>query len=174
MSDVLASYSPEDVTVVISVPAVGISHTVSGYVEGSFLTISRLVMGSEPYAGADNSHARVVRANKSATITLSLAQYSESNDIFSQLLENDSQSRDSTWIFNVLVKDQSGRSLYFSRQSYLGGHPDSSFSDAVDGRDWNIHCTHLDQTLGGNGQLSPPIAQELTDLGGEVEDRWTP
>lgn len=172
--DVLASYSPEDVTIVISVPEAGISHTVNGYVDGTFVTISRLVLGSEPYSGADVSNARVVRSNKNATITLSLAQYSESNDILSQLLQNDSQTRDSTWLFSVLIKDNTGRSMYFSRQCYIGGHPDSTFSTTLDTRDWNIHCIKLEQNIGGNAQLSPSTYQELVDLGAEIEERWVP
>lgn len=168
--DILASYSPEDVVIVITTN--GFSHTINGYADGGFVSISRLVLGSEPYSGADVTNARVVRANKNATITMSLAQTSESNDILSQLLKNDSISRDSTWLFSVLVKDNTGRSQYFSRQCYIGGHPDSSFSTAIDSRDWLIHCVKLEQNVGGNGQLTPSTIDELTSIGGEVEDRW--
>jgi len=172
--EVLASYSPEDVTIVISVPATGTSHTINGYVDGTFVSISRLVLGSEPYSGADVSNARVVRSNKNATVTLSLAQYSESNDILSQLLDNDSRARDSTWLFSVLIKDNTGRSEYFSRQCYIGGHPDSTFSTTLDTRDWAIHCVKLEQTIGGNGQFSPSTIEELQALGGQADDRWLP
>lgn len=168
--DILASYSPEDVAIIISTN--GFSHTINGYADGGFVSISRLVLGSEPYSGADVTNARVVRANKNATITLSLAQTSESNDILSQLLQNDSVSRDSTWLFSVLVKDNTGRSQYFSRQCYIGGHPDSSFSTTIDSRDWLIHCVKLEQNIGGNGQLTPSALDEITSIGGEVEDRW--
>lgn len=171
-NEVLATYSPEDVTVVISIPETGTSHTVNGYIDGAFVSISRLVLGSEPYAGSDNSHARVVRGNKSASVTLSLAQYSESNDILSQLVENDSRTRDDTWLFSLMIKDQSGRSLYFSRQCYIGGQPDSIFSNTVEGREWMIHCVKLEQHLGGNSRFSPSGGQEYADLGGEVAERW--
>lgn len=168
--EILASYSPEDVVIVLSTN--GFSHTVNGYADGSFVSITRLLLGSEPYSSSDNSNARVVRANKNASITLSLAQTSESNDILSQLLKNDSITRDSTWLFSVLIKDNTGRSEYFSRQCYIGGHPDSNFSTAIDNRDWMIHCTKLEQNIGGNGQLTPSTIDELRSIGGEVEERW--
>tara|TARA_R110000744_G_C19371770_1_gene563158 strand:+ start:30278 stop:30799 length:522 start_codon:yes stop_codon:yes gene_type:complete len=171
-SEVLASYSPEDVAIVIS--AGDISHVINGYVDGTFVNITRLVLGSEPYSGADVTNARVVRSNKNASVTLSLAQFSESNDILSQLLQLDSQTRDDTWLFSLTIKDNSGRSVYFCRQCYIGGHPDSSFSNSIDSRDWMIHCVKLEQTIGGNGQFSPSTADELTSINGVVEDRWLP
>lgn len=170
MSEILASYSPEDVVIILS--GNGFSHTVNGFADGSFVNINRLVLGSEPYSSSDNTNARVVRANKNSSITLSLAQTSESNDVLSQLLENDSITRDSTWLFSVLIKDNTGRSEYFSRQCYIGGHPDSNFSTSIDNRDWMIHCTKLEQNIGGNGQLTPSTQNDLSLIGAEVEERW--
>lgn len=170
MSDILASYSPEDVVIILS--GNGFSHTVNGYVDGSFVNITRLVLGSEPYSGADVTNARIVRANHNSTVTLSLSQTSESNDVLSQLLKNDSITRDSTWLFSLLIKDNTGRSQYFSRQCYIGGHPDSTFSTAIDQRDWLIHCTKLEQNIGGNGQLTPATQNDLNSIGAEVEERW--
>lgn len=170
MSDILATYSPEDVSIVLS--GKGFTHTVNGYADGSFINITRLVLGSEPYSGADVSNARIVRANYNSTITLSLAQTSESNDVLSQLLKNDSITRDSTWLFSLLIKDNTGRSQYFSRQCYIGGHPDSTFSTQIDQRDWLIHCPKLEQNIGGNGQLTPSSQDDLTSIGAEVEGRW--
>lgn len=170
MSEILASYSPEDVSIIVSVN--GFSHSINGYADGTFVNITRLVLGSEPYSSSDNANARVVRANYNATITLSLAQTSESNDILSQLLRNDSITRDSTWLFSVLIKDNTGRSHYFSRQCYIGGHPDSNFSTTIDNRDWLIHCTKLEQNIGGNGQVTPTSLEELRAIGGDVEERW--
>lgn len=169
-NEILATYSPEDLNIVIS--GNGFSHTINGYADGTFVNITRLILGSEPYSGSDLTHARVVRANKGASLTLSLSQTSESNDILSQLLENDSITRDDTWIFSVLIKDNTGRSMYFSRQCYIGGHPDSTFSTAIENRDWMIHCVKLEQNLGGNGRFSPSTASDLADIGGEVEERW--
>lgn len=171
-NDLLASYSPEDVNVIIA--GGGISHNVTGYVDGTFLTITRLIAASTPYSGADVSNARVVRANKNATITLTLGQYSESNDILGQLLRNDEVTRDSTNLFSMTIKDNSGRSLYHCRQCYIGNNPDSNFSTGIEGRPWAIHAVKLEQVQGGNTEFTPDTAAQLTDIGGSVDPRWTP
>jgi len=171
-NDVLASYSPEDVNIVISQGTM--SHVVSGYVDGTFLTISRLILASEPYTGADVSNARVVRSNKNSTVTLSLHQASESNDILGQLLRNDESTRDSTNLFSMTIKDNTGRSLYYARQCYIGNNPDSTYSNAIDSRDWAIHATKLEQVQGGNAEFTPAAAGDYTALGGTIDPRWLP
>lgn len=52
MSDILiGNYSPEAVNVIISVG--DFTHQVTGFVEGTFISASRLVAASEPYIGSD-------------------------------------------------------------------------------------------------------------------------
>lgn len=52
MSDILiGNYSPEAVSVVISVG--GFNHQITGFVEGSFLSATRMTPASEPYIGSD-------------------------------------------------------------------------------------------------------------------------
>lgn len=171
-NDVLASYSPEDVNIVISQG--NLAHVVSGYVDGTFVSISRLVLASEPYTGSDVSNARIVRSNKNSTITLSLHQASESNDILGQLLRNDEQTRDSTNLFSMTIKDNTGRSLYYCRQCYIGNNPDSTFSNAIDSRDWSIHAVKLEQVQGGNAEFTPGTAADYQALGGTIDPRWLP
>jgi hypothetical protein len=171
-NEVLASYSPEDVNIVISKGT--FSHVLTGYVDGTFLNITRLVAASEPYSGADVSNARVVRANKNSSVTVTLHQTSESIDVLAQLLRNDEATRDSTWLFSMTIKDNSGRSLFYSRQCYIGTSPDNAYSTGIEGRDWVIHCVKLEQFAGGNGELSPDTAATLIDLGGSYADRWAP
>jgi hypothetical protein len=171
-NEVLASYSPEDVTIVIAQG--NLSHVVNGYVDGTFLTISRLVLASEPYSGSDVSNARVVRSNKNSTLTLSLMMTSESNDILGQLLRNDEQTRDNTNLFSMTIKDNTGRSIYFSRQCYIGNNPDSTYSNAIDSRDWSIHAVKLEQVQGGNAEFSPATAADYQSLGGTIDPRWLP
>lgn len=52
MSDILiGNYSPEAVNIVISVG--DFTHQVTGFVEGTFISATRLVAASEPYIGSD-------------------------------------------------------------------------------------------------------------------------
>ena len=66
----LGNYSPEDVVMIINW-ATG-SHTVSGMADGTFISYEREVPRATLYVGADLSAARVLRRNKSGTMSLTL------------------------------------------------------------------------------------------------------
>ena len=168
----LGTYSPEEVHFIISLPAADIVHMVSGYMDGTFINVSREVPLSSLYVGADNSGARTLRTNRSATITLSLHQSSGSNDVLTQLYLNDQDAKDNTWLFNVLIKDSSGRSLYQGRQSFIGQLPDSGFSTEISQRDWVIQVRDLEQKIGGNAQYDPSDEAAITALGGTPDPRF--
>lgn len=166
----LGTYSPEEIQVVISVG--DIVHTISGYMDGTFVNISREVPLAELYVGADNSGARTLRTNRSATITLSLHQSSSSNDVLTQLYLNDQGAKDNTWLFQMLIKDNAGRSIYQANQSFIGVLPDSAFSTTIEMRDWVIQSRDLEQKLGGNATYDPAVEQVLGQLGADVDPRF--
>lgn len=171
-SQTLKSYSPEDITVILSNDQ--FSHVITGYADGSFLTITRETPASTLYVGADLSNARVVRANKASTITLSLHQASDSTDVLSQLLANDEETRDETWLFSVTIKDNIGRSVHYSPQAFIGNHPDAMYSTGIENRDWMIQCVSLTNLQGGNGKFDPDTLATLEAIGGTVADKWRP
>jgi len=169
----LGSYSPEDVIVTITTEA-GVTHQVSGMMEGTFITINRNVPFATLYTGSDNTSARVVRKNKSANITLSLHQTGESNDVFTALMDIDAQDPASgNGIFAIFIKDLNGRSLYHANQAFIGTQPDSTFGAEILQRDWVIHAIGLEQFIGGNAKITPDTVVDLQALGIEVESRWT-
>ena len=172
VSEILATYSPEDVVVVLSNGQ--FSHVITGYADGTFVNITREVPASTLYVGSDVSNARVVRANKASTVTLSLHQASSSNDVLSQLLANDEETRDNTWLFSLTIKDNTGRSLYFSRQAFISAEPDRMYSTGIENRDWGIQCVSLGGVTGGNGSYDPATADSVTQLGGTIDPRWAP
>lgn len=169
-SEILGTYSPENIVVVLSNSKM--SHTVSGYADGTFLAISRQAPHASLYTGADLSNARVVRGNKGATVALTLHQAGESNDIFSALLAADELSRDGTDCFSITIKDTIGRSEYYSPVAFLGNNPDASFGVDIETREWQIHCVSLTQVTAGNGKLTPDGQETLGALGVAVDPRW--
>jgi hypothetical protein len=170
--EILASYSPEDVTIVLSNSK--FSHFVSGYTEGGFISVTRTVPHAVLQNGADGSNARVVRGIKNADVTVTLMGTSESNDVFSQLLALDEGSRDGSDCFSLTIKDNTGRTVMSSPQAFIGTTPDIDFGVEVTDRAWVISAIHLTTHIGGNGRFSPDGFDAVTDLGYTGEARWTP
>lgn len=172
VQEILGTYSPEDLIITISNEF--FSHSITGYADGTFVNVTRLVPPSTLYTGSDNTNARVVRANKGSTITITLHQASESNDILSQALIMDESTRDGTWCFNILVKDGTGRSLYFSPQAFIATNPEASFGAEIGTRAWDIQCVSLSNFAGGNGKLTDDAYRTLQSMGVTVDPRWAP
>lgn len=168
----LATFAPNDVTVVITQRSSGIAHIVNGYSEDSIVNIERSAETFTMYTGADNTSTRIYNANKSATVTLSLQQTSASNDILSLLYANDSNSRNSSGLFSLQISDSSGRSRYFSDDAYVGVVPNSQFGNSMQVRDWVLHAHNLDTYIGGNAILSPEDQDTIATLGGVVDGKW--
>lgn len=169
-SKILGSYSPEDVTVILS-GAFG-SVTVNGFVEGTFISITRENPHATLYTGADLSNARVIRRNKGGTININLHQASESNDVLSYLLQKDEEDASGTWLFSVTIKDELGRSVFHSPTCFISQPPEASFGTDLSDRGWVIQAVSIDQVQGGNGLFSPDTAATLTEMGFAPEDRW--
>ncbi len=168
----LATFAPNDVTIIVSQPSSGISHILSGFSEDSIVQIERNAETYTMYTGADNTSTRIYNANKSAKLTISLQQTSGSNDILSQLYANDAASRNSEGLFSVHVKDLSGRSDYFSDDAYIGVVPNSQFANSMQTRDWVIHAHNLETVIGGNAIFTPEDRATLAALGNVVDARW--
>lgn len=169
----LATFSPNDVTIVITQESTGQAFVVTGFSEDQIVSIDRNVETFSLYTGADDTNTRIYNANTSATITIPLQQTSPANDFFSQLYKNDKASRDSSGLFSICIKDNSGRSEYFAEEAYIAVVPNSAFANSMQTRDWVIHAVRLDTHIGGNAILSAEDQATLEGLGYTVADRWS-
>lgn len=166
----LGNYSPEDVVMIIGNDR--FSHTISGMADGTFISFERAVDRATLYTGADLSAARVLRRNKSGTVSLTLHQSAESNDILSTIAQLDEDSHDNTWLFHVTIKDLLGRSVFFAPQAFIGNDPATTYSTDLETRDWTITVVGVDRHFGGNSKLNPENQATLEALGYTVEDKW--
>jgi hypothetical protein len=169
---ILASYSPESVVVVISNSKM--QHTISGFTDGTFLELTRVVPHATLYTGADATNARVTRRVRNFDITLTLHQASESNDVLSQLLLLDEESRNLDDIFAITIKDTSGRTVASSPSAFIGTPPDQSFGVEISDRAWVLHAVGMDIFIGGNGKFTADTFSTLTDLGVTIDPYWNP
>lgn len=165
-----STFSPQDVTIVIAQG--NFSHIVSGFSEDSIVTVERNSDTFSLYTGADDTNTRIYQPNTSSNIMIPLQQTSNSNDILSQLYLNDKAARDSSGMFSITIKDNSGRSLFFAEEAFIARVPDASFGNTMQLREWQIQAVRLDVNFGGNAKFTPEDAASLEQLGGNIEDQW--
>ena len=174
MAERLSTYSPNQVSVVITHEATGIAHIVTGFSEDSIVSIERNAETFTLYRGADDTKTRIYNSDSSATIMIPLQQTSNSNDILTDLYEFDRATLNSTGLFSIQIKDLTGRSTYFAAEAYIAIVPNSAFSNSMELREWSIHASSLDTYIGGNSRFSQDDANAVGALGGSIAPQWTP
>ena len=120
----------------------------SGFADGSFLTVDRDEQAFTKVIGADGYTTRVKSNNRSGFMTVTLAQSSGSNDVLSGFAQLDEISN--SGIVPVLIKDLSGNSIYFSATGWVQKIPSSEFSKELTNREWTIDLVDIDMFVGGN------------------------
>lgn len=171
-TEILGSYSPESVIIVLSNDK--FQHTISGYADGTFLNIARVIPHATLYTGSDATNARVTRNVRNHDVTLTLHQAAESNDVLSALLRLDEESRNLDWVFSMTIKDTSGRMGLSAINCFIGTVPDQGFGADIETRDWVLHAVGADVHIGGNGKFTGDTAQALADMGVTYDDYWRP
>ena len=136
------TYSPKKVS--ISVAGV----IITGYAEGTFVSVERSSDTFTKAVGSDGEVGRVHSADRSGLITLTLQQTSESNDVLSALQQVDELTL--TGKFPVMVKDNNGTSLYTSGDAWIEKIADAEYSNDMSTREWRIACADLIAFTGGN------------------------
>jgi len=136
------TYNPSDILVVIA----GIP--ITGYVEGTFVSIARENDSYTRGTGADGGHWRAKSNDKSAIITLTLLQTSLSNAELSALSKLD--EADGAGVGPLLIKDNGGLSLYTAESCWIAKPADVEFAREVTDREWQIHTNVLEMLSAGN------------------------
>ena len=180
----VSTYSPADVSVIY-----GLKH-INGFVDGSFITIHRETPVFNHNRAMDGSVALSVQKFSTYTVTLTLAQTSDSNQflhslqklMLKSLTKLDSTSPFSglsslsgikTTVSNVIsklpfiIKDGSGNSVFFARDVWLDTEPDVVYSAGMESRVWTIKCLNATNSIAGNGEGD--ILAELAGIGAIAE-----
>ena len=171
MADILiGNYSPEEVVIILSKG--DFVHRVTGFMEGTFLSATRMIAASEPYIGSDLSGGRVKRKNRSMNVTISLHQYAQSNYVLQALQRADEEDSGNTWIVSATIKDMSGQTMFYSNQTIIATTPDVTLSNTTEGRDWTLFMFNTDNYIGGNTPMDAAAVAAVEAVGGEVETKW--
>src|SRR4051794_21013704 len=119
----MLTYTPDSVTIVFS----GI--ILSGYDDGTFVTIERANDMWALKMGADGIGARAKSSDKSGTVVATLLATSPSNDRLSAMAIADELS--GAGVGPLLVRDGSGRSIASALSAWIVKIPQLEFSKEV-------------------------------------------
>ena len=154
------TYSPSDVIL-----------TVGGYQLTGWqsISISRTVKGFTVIRGIRGKNTRVPNVDTSATITISLLQTSQGNDVLSYIHELD--LNEGTGRIELMLKDNSGRSVFSSNEAYITGYPTSTYSGQFEYRNWEFFLQSTSTyVVSGNAKPSTDIFDRALSEAGNFFD----
>lgn len=140
-------YSPADVLITVA----GIVK-VGGYVDGTFLEMSKKLQPYQSRRTPDGTTARLYIKDDTYSIKFTLAQTSDSNRALSLLQKADEISQQG--MFPVFIKDGMGGSLLFSPDAWIANIPTQTYSNGIEGLTWEITATRCASFIGGNSSSS--------------------
>lgn len=152
----LFNYSPEAVNCLIAgfIP-------IEGYVDGTFISVDKDEMPYSSVRLPDGTIARKYNNSQTYTITITLHNGSETNNLLTKLWQVDEITQRGK--FPLLIKDQSGSDLLFSTESWIEGIPSLTKSNAIDSRVWTIKSAYAVINIGGNEEASS-LLQDITNI----------
>ena len=141
------TYDPKKVTVVFG-PVI-----VTGFSEGTFITVATRGDGNDAIVGCDQEIVRSISPDSILKqITLTLLQTSSSNDQLSLL--HDVDNANGNGLVPMVIKDLSGRSVFSASQAWIVKKPDwKRGKTAGDGNlEWSILAVAEDEAflIGGH------------------------
>lgn len=126
----LATYDPSKVYIIIGgVP-------LSGYADGTFVTIDEMSDGVMSQAGADGEVARSMSTDRRVEVTITLQQTSLSNAILSGLYIADKIS--GAGIIPILVEDLTGGTEFAAGQAWINKQASRGYSKGIETREWKM------------------------------------
>ncbi|MNQ65434.1 hypothetical protein D3C85_798880 [compost metagenome] len=110
---------------------------------------------------SDGQVARLYSNDSTYTITITLQNTAESNDILTKLWQVDEISQMGK--FPLMIKDQLGTSLFFSTTSWIESVPTMEYSTNISDRVWVIRSSQAVINFGANQERSSAI-QDLANI----------
>ena len=171
-NEFIGNYAPDKFTIILTKGA--FTHQISGFADGTFISMERLIPTSEPYQGAgeNNTFGRVKRSVTALNVTITLHQYSPSNTILQALQLADAAIAGNDWIFSCTMKDPSGQTVLSSNNACITAPPNISFGTTTETRDWGIYMFGSDLFIGGNMLMDAADVSAASTLGYTVADEW--
>lgn len=141
------NYAPDEVNVVVAgfIP-------LNGFVDGTFIEISKDVPPFTPNTTSDGFVSRVYNNSPVYTLKITLIAASNSNQVMDKLWKIDQITQKGK--FPVIIKDQSGSDLFFSTTAWIEDPPNMVKGTTIEGNVWTLKCSQAIINFGGNEEVS--------------------
>ena len=169
----IQSYVPSSITIVINHPATNTTHVVGGMAADSVVSIE---YPDETWTEKVLNNGELVRTHRkddTIRLTVHLDQTSMSNDVLFGLHkydQNDLTGLDGVFTCTFAVK--SSRSYAYSSQCFVKRPQTQEYGNDTNVRDWVIVMSNADQLIGGAGKVDQDTANVLEALGIVIDDTW--
>lgn len=129
MSSVI-TYDPAKVYIIVG------GAPLSGYADGTFVTIDEMSDGVMSQAGADGEVARSMSTDRRVEVTITLQQTSLSNQILASLYIADKIS--GAGVVPILVEDLTGATEFASGQAWINKMASRGYAKGIETREWKL------------------------------------
>lgn len=138
----METYDPAAITLIVA------GQIIEGFMDGTFVTVSRDEDTFTPFTGAGGETARTRNRNATGKIVVTVMQTSEANNTLSGLHNQDE-------LLGIppgpaMLKDNLGTTILGGDSCYLLKPADVSFGKEYQGREWTIVVPKLQGTVGGS------------------------
>lgn len=138
----LRTYDPKEISMIVG------GKIISGYADGSFLTVERNNPSWNLQIGSDGEAVRAKSNDKSGKFTITLQQGSPLNADLAAFAKSDEVNGGG--VFSVLIKDNNGTSLHSAETAWIVQPSTSEYARENGSREWVIETDNLESMPGGN------------------------
>jgi len=136
------TYDPKKIVIIFG-PVI-----VTGFAEGTFVSIAQNGDGFEKVRGADGGVDRVNKNAKDYAVSITLKRTSLTNDELSAIAIIDQNTNAGK--YPLMVKDLQGTSIFAAPQAWIAKPPDSEEADSLPSREWRFDTGIAANFIGGN------------------------
>lgn len=138
------TYSLADVQVIFGPVVMG------GYGEDGGVSVEHDENDYEYTPNADGGGTRSANSQNSATITITLSQSAQANDLLSAIRAAGLLT--GADVLPLLIRDANGTSLHAATSCWIQKPPTAEYNKAVSGREWVLRTDDLASFFGSNAE----------------------
>lgn len=136
------TYSAKNITLIFG------GAKVHGFAEDDIVSIKPNGDGIQTYVGADGEVGRSLDPDETLEITVTLAQTSSSNDLFSTAYNLDRKT--GKGMVPLIIKDLSGTTMVSASQCWVANTPEMKKGKNIESNEWTLHTGQATVFVGGN------------------------